>query len=533
MDDARDPRLLASLGIEVWRPSPPSPYEASNLGRIRSARGVAATHLTPKGYRVVGKYQVHRLVLTAFDGPQPPNVWGLHGDDNRSNNALTNLSWGTPRQNVRQAVLRGRLRSRAGAVVKVPTEELDSAILAVVEGRMTRAEAAASARRSVAWVDLRIRERKYPHNRTRQEGVTYEEALRLSREGAEVWVLAVGPGNVEVSNLGRVREASTGKRISTSWSRRKGYLRVFGSQLHTVVMNSFSERPFPDAIVLHHEENDRTNNSLANLRWGTYKENGADTARHGRSLRGQMHPRTKLTDETVEEGLRKYARGEITQADLSRKWGGLGQGNVSSIVRGKAWKHVARPAELDTAVDRRVGANHHLSRLTDEKVAEALRLAAEKGWGAPALAEYLGVSLGTGTQILTGKTWTHIPRPSALAEQVAARKFRLDDARVEEALRLAADNGWTGAQLAEHLGVSPAVGGNILGGRAWAHVPRPAHLAVRSVAPSLTDEQVLDGLVQAKANGWGATALGEYLGVGRGVAHKILKGTGYKHVPRP
>lgn len=64
-------------------------------------------------------------------------------------------------------------------------------------------------------------------------------------------------------------------------------------------------------------------------------------------------------------------------------------------------------------------------------------------------------------------------------------------------------------------------------------MPRPAHLTVRSVAPSLTDEQVYDGLVQAKANGWGATALGEYLGVGKGVAHKILKGTGYKQVSRP
>jgi hypothetical protein len=56
---------------------------------------------------------------------------------------------------------------------------------------------------------------------------------------------------------------------------------------------------------------------------------------------------------------------------------------------------------------------------------------------------------------------------------------------------------------------------------------------VRSVAPSHTDEQVYDGLVQAKGNGWGPTQLGNYLGVGKAVAHKILKGTGYKHVPRP
>lgn len=533
MEDTRDPRTLASLGIEVWRPSPPSPYEASNLGRVRSARGVAATHLTPKGYRVVGKYQVHRLVLTAFDGPQLPNVWALHGDDNRGDNKLTNLSWGTSRQNIADAISRGRLRSRVGAVKQVPLEALDAAIVAVVEKRMTRAEAAASVYRSVGWVDLRVREKLYPQNTVRQSPMSYEDAVHMAKEGREVWVLVVGPGNAEVSNLGRVRVASSKKVISPQWGRRNGYLRVLNHHVHTVVMNSFSERPFPDAIVLHHEEEDRTNNSLANLRWGTYKENGADTARHGRTLRGQMHPRTKLTDKSIEEGLREYAGGRATQADLSRRWGNLGQGNVSSIVRGKAWKHVPRPEALDSAVDRRVGSNHHLSHLTDEQVAEALRLAAKNNWGAPALAEHLGVSLGTGTQILTGKTWLHVPRPAPLADQVEARKSRLDAAQVEEALRLAAEGRWTGAQIAEHLGVSQSVGSAILGGKAWAHVPRPDNLSARSVAPSLTDEQVYDGLVQAKANGWGPTQLGNYLGVGKGVAHKLLNGTGYKHVPRP
>lgn len=492
-----------------------------------------ATHTTTKGYRVVGKHQVHRLVLAAFDGPRPANVWCCHGDDNRGNNVLTNLSWGSPRDNADDTVRRGRLRSCRGAVVSVPPEELDAAIDAVIQKRMTRAQAARSVHRSVAWVDLRVREKTFPPNTTRQPPVPYEEAVRLALAGEEVWAPAVGPGAAMVSNLGRVRNTATGNIVTPQWARRKGYLRVFGRSLHTVVMNSFSERPSPDAIVLHHEVNDRTNNSLANLRWGTYKENGADMVRHGSSLRGHKHPRARLTEELVEEGLREYAHGRMTQADLSKKWGNLGQGNVSSIVRGKTWAHVARPEALVPDVDRRVGANHHLSRLTDEQVAEGLRLAAKHNWGAPALAEHLGVSLGTGTQILTGKTWTHIPRPAALSEQIEARKSRLDDSRVEEALRLAAEGRWTGAQLAEHLGVSWAVGSAILGGKAWAHVPRPDNLSARSVAPSLTDEQVFDGLMQAKTNGWGPTALGEYLGVGKGVAHKILKGTGYKHVARP
>jgi hypothetical protein len=250
-------------------------------------------------------------------------------------------------------------------------------------------------------------------------------------------------------------------------------------------------------------------------------------------LKGERHPRTQLTDAQVEEGLRLYAKGGMTQKQLSVYLGDIGQGNVAGIVKGQGWSHIPKPEGFDMGVDRRRGGNHHLSSLTDEKVAEGLRLAVQNGWGAPRLAEFLGTSMGVGSQILEGRTWKHIPRPLGLAEQVAARRSSLTDAKVYEGLHLAAENGWTGAQLAEYLGVSKAVGGEILGGRAWTHVPRPENLAVRSVAPSLTDEQVYDGLVQAKGNGWGPTQLGNYLGVGKAVAHKILKGTGYKHVPRP
>ena len=42
---------------------------------------------------------VHLLVLTAFVGPQPEGQQGLHRDDDQTNNALSNLYWGTPRQN--------------------------------------------------------------------------------------------------------------------------------------------------------------------------------------------------------------------------------------------------------------------------------------------------------------------------------------------------------------------------------------------------------------------------------------------------
>lgn len=42
---------------------------------------------------------VHRLVLLAFVGPCPPGMECRHGDGDPTNNAATNLSWGTRTQN--------------------------------------------------------------------------------------------------------------------------------------------------------------------------------------------------------------------------------------------------------------------------------------------------------------------------------------------------------------------------------------------------------------------------------------------------
>jgi hypothetical protein len=47
--------------------------------------------------------KVHRLVLTTFVGPCPPEKEGLHKDDNRRNNFLFNLKWGSHKSNMRQA----------------------------------------------------------------------------------------------------------------------------------------------------------------------------------------------------------------------------------------------------------------------------------------------------------------------------------------------------------------------------------------------------------------------------------------------
>jgi hypothetical protein len=51
---------------------------------------------------------VHILVLEAFVGPRPDGAYGLHWDDDPSNNRVENLRWGTPSENMYDKVRNGR-----------------------------------------------------------------------------------------------------------------------------------------------------------------------------------------------------------------------------------------------------------------------------------------------------------------------------------------------------------------------------------------------------------------------------------------
>ena len=58
------------------------------------------------GSRYVAK-RVHILILETFIGPRPEGLHGLHNDDDRDNNHLTNLRWGTRSENSYDMVANG------------------------------------------------------------------------------------------------------------------------------------------------------------------------------------------------------------------------------------------------------------------------------------------------------------------------------------------------------------------------------------------------------------------------------------------
>lgn len=108
------------MSVERWLPCPGHPgYEVSDHGRVRSLKwgephilsGVPkkSGHLQVKPFDGnVGRWRpIHQLVMAAFVGAIPEGLEVRHLDGDPSNNALTNLRYGTHSENMLDAVRHG------------------------------------------------------------------------------------------------------------------------------------------------------------------------------------------------------------------------------------------------------------------------------------------------------------------------------------------------------------------------------------------------------------------------------------------
>lgn len=181
----------------------------------------------------------------------------------------------------------------------------------------------------------------------------------------EEWRPVVGfEGRYEVSSFGRVRSTLTrvqpdkgarwiagGKaRTLTLKPNRTGYLRAAlyngiteGHRrylVHHLVLEAFVG-PRPERMDGCHNDDDRTNNRIDNLKWGTPEQNWEDRKRNGRSFpaQGESHGMAKLTTEQV-LAIRKRSEQGWTNPEIAQDTG-LNYTNVWQIVTRRTWKHLA------------------------------------------------------------------------------------------------------------------------------------------------------------------------------------------------
>lgn len=112
-------------------------------------------------------------------------------------------------------------------------------------------------------------------------------------------------------------------------------------QAHRLVMIFAGMDPSKGTHVLHSCDNPACVN-IEHLREGSHAENMRDMANRGRSkpsvLKGQNHPKSKLTEHQAIEILKRSKDGEGQRA-LAREFS-VNQGTIWKLINGENWAHL-------------------------------------------------------------------------------------------------------------------------------------------------------------------------------------------------
>lgn len=112
---------------------------------------------------------------------------------------------------------------------------------------------------------------------------------------AEIWRPVVGfEGRYWISDYGRIWSGLRGGRILTTSLNNCGYPQAtlmapdrtrHQKLIHWLVSEAF-RGPTPEGLIIRHLDDDKSNNTLGNLTFGTFSDNNADAIRNG--INGQQ-----------------------------------------------------------------------------------------------------------------------------------------------------------------------------------------------------------------------------------------------------
>ena len=123
-------------------------------------------------------------------------------------------------------------------------------------------------------------------------------------------------------------------------------------KVHRLVAEVFLEKPSPELealcrnkhwgkVLVLHNDNNKLNNAVPNLRWGSQLENTEQAYRDGLipALKGSLNGRSVLTEETVHDVCKFYEEGGGPK-DAILKFG-ISRPQATKIRAGISWKHVS------------------------------------------------------------------------------------------------------------------------------------------------------------------------------------------------
>jgi hypothetical protein len=184
----------------------------------------------------------------------------------------------------------------------------------------------------------------------------------------------------------------------------------------------FFNGEIPDGMFVLHSCNNRRCVNPLHLRTGTHNQNMVDMTESGRSLSGEQHLQSKLTEDIVKE-LREKRKNGYRLTDLSKEYN-ITHSNVSAICLGKTWKHIGGPIVLSKEIrakHKKFGRRVH----SNEKITQARNLFKETG-NITDVCNLLSCSKDVAYAIVKGKHYSEYGGPTVKSVN-KAKKWHLNN----------------------------------------------------------------------------------------------------------
>lgn len=162
----------------------------------------------------------------------------------------------------------------------------------------------------------------------------------------EVWLSPDGyEGLYRVSNTGKVFGVKRGRELNPT-RENTGYYTVCLSaegvvvkfRLNVLVLSTFCGPPPFDGAHAAHNNGDRSDNRLSNLRWASPLENQQDVDRHGNRCKGEEVFGSVLSEPDVLRIRQRIANGDRNRP-IAEDYG-ISISTVHLIRHRKTWKHL-------------------------------------------------------------------------------------------------------------------------------------------------------------------------------------------------
>jgi hypothetical protein len=113
----------------------------------------------------------------------------------------------------------------------------------------------------------------------------------------------------------------------------------YAKRIHILMLEAFVG-PCPTGMECRHLDDNKLNNALDNLKWGTRSENMRDAIANNKRPRGEDYFNAILTEKKVHK-IMEMRRAGCTYRKIQSAIGGP-VNTIVAVCRGRTWKHVTR-----------------------------------------------------------------------------------------------------------------------------------------------------------------------------------------------